>query len=575
MTRLRALIKSVAHDIVARTASLKEAASVDRTRAALRRFRDDRRGNVALIFGLAAIPIVAAIGSAVDYSHAITVRTSMQAALDATVLALSKDAQFLTTAQLSQKATDYFNQQFHNPGAKDVSVQVTYSTTSGPKIVATASGIVDYSFMRLVGVSESTLSVESETIWSTARLRVALALDTTGSMADAGKIDALKTATKNLLTQLKTAAQQNGDVYVSIVPFSKNVNVNPSNYSASWVDWADWEAEPQVMSNWISNNSSTWEQVGPGSNCPFTNNSHGFRCFASPVSTTIASTVPSSGTYSGYICPSTDNGNVNANKIGLMYNGCYTSTQATRSIATGSNASCGTKVNCSCSGSGKNKKCTQTYYTHAFVKKAHNTWNGCVTDRGTSTGPSSDYDRLTTAPGGSAASKFPAEQNAYCSPAAMGLSYSWDDMNTLVDNLYPSGATNQPIGLVWGWQSLVGGGPFTVPAKDSRYQYQDVIVLMSDGLNTQNRWYGNGSTTNTSVDARMYQSATVGTCANIKATGALIYTLHLNTDGQTPSALLKNCATDADKFLLVTSSAGLIDAFKTIGANLTKLRLTN
>ena len=37
--------------------------------------------------------------------------------------------------------------------------------------------------------------------------------------------------------------------------------------------------------------------------------------------------------------------------------------------------------------------------------------------------------------------------------------------------MYPNGNTNQPIGLVWGWQSLVGGGPLTAPAKDSNYTY--------------------------------------------------------------------------------------------------------
>ena len=57
-------------------------------------------------------------------------------------------------------------------------------------------------------------------------------LDNTGSMATDGKMDALKTATKNLLDQLKTAAAKDGDVYVSIIPFSKDVNVGTSNYNA-------------------------------------------------------------------------------------------------------------------------------------------------------------------------------------------------------------------------------------------------------------------------------------------------------------------------------------------------------
>ncbi len=77
---------------------------------------------------------------------------------------------------------------------------------------------------------------------------------------------------------------------------------------------------------------------------------------------------------------------------------------------------------------------------------------------------------------------------------------------------------------------------------------------MSDGLNTHDRWYGNGSATSTSVDKRMYESATVGTCANIKAARITIYTIHVNTGGDPTSTLLQNCATDPDKFWMVTTA---------------------
>ena len=66
-------------------------------------------------------------------------------------------------------------------------------------------------------------------------------------------------------------------------------------------------------------------------------------------------------------------------------------------------------------------------------------------------------------------------------------------MNSLVNTMKADGTTNQTIGLVWAWMSLTGGGPFTVPTKDANYKYQDIIILMSDGLNTENRWDGNGS----------------------------------------------------------------------------------
>ena len=56
----------------------------------MRRFWSDRKGNVAIIFALAAIPMFGAMGAAIDYSMASAYRTDMQKALDATALALTK-----------------------------------------------------------------------------------------------------------------------------------------------------------------------------------------------------------------------------------------------------------------------------------------------------------------------------------------------------------------------------------------------------------------------------------------------------------------------------------------------------
>ena len=147
-------------------------------------------------------------------------------------------------------------------------------------------------------------------------------------------------------------------------------------------------------------------------------------------------------------------------------------------------------------------------------------------------------------------------------------------MNSLVDSIYPNGSTNQPIGLVWGWQSLVGGGPLTSPAKDPNYTYQQIIILLSDGLNTQDRWYGNGSSVSTPVDNRMYQTGNgSGTCANIKAAGVTIYTIHVNTGGDPMSTLLQNCASDSSKFWMITNANDLNTVFNKIGTNLTQLRV--
>ena len=92
--------------------------------------------------------------------------------------------------------------------------------------------------------------------------------------------------------------------------------------------------------------------------------------------------------------------------------------------------------------------------------------------------------------------------------------------------------------------SLTGGGPFTVPTMNSNYKYQQTIVLMSDGLNTENRWDGNGSSQSPQVDARMSLA-----CTNAKAAGLTVYTIHVNTNGDPTSTVLKNCASGPSQLL--------------------------
>jgi Flp pilus assembly protein TadG len=208
----------------------------------LQRFIEDRRASVVPLFALSFIPVIGLVGAAVDYSRASAVRTSIQSAADATALALSKTATSLTAAQLQSGAATYFNAVFDTANAQNVTVSATYSKTSGSQLVVTGAATVNTLFMGVMGFSQLNVSASGTAVWGMTRLRIALALDNTGSMASSGKMTALKTATKNLLTQLKNAATNDGDVYVSIIPFAKDVNAGASNYSASWIDWTDWDA---------------------------------------------------------------------------------------------------------------------------------------------------------------------------------------------------------------------------------------------------------------------------------------------------------------------------------------------
>jgi Mg-chelatase subunit ChlD len=145
----------------------------------------------------------------------------------------------------------------------------------------------------------------------------------------------------------------------------------------------------------------------------------------------------------------------------------------------------------------------------------------------------------------------------------MGLSNDWTALSDKITAMQPVGNTNQAIGLQMGWQSLTAA-PFTVPAQDPNYQYSQVIILLTDGLNTQDRWYSTAS----SIDARQQK-----TCDNLRAAGITVYTVQVNTSNDPTSTLLQNCATDSSKFFLLTSSTEIVTTFGQIGTALTNLRL--
>ena len=134
-----------------------------------------------------------------------------------------------------------------------------------------------------------------------------------------------------------------------------------------------------------------------------------------------------------------------------------------------------------------------------------------------------------------------------------------------------TGTPRVPSGLMfWAWMSLQKGDPLNTPAKDSNYIYTDAIILLSDGMNTKDRWYGDGSNWSSSVDAR--QKMLCDQIKDPKNGKTSVYTIQVNTDGDPESAVLKYCA-DSGSFFPTTTASGIGDAFTQIGASLLKLRI--
>ena len=419
------------------------------------RILQDRKGGVAPLLALTIIPIVAAVGAAVDYSRANLVRTAMQNALDSSALMLSKDAQALSSAQLDQKATSYFNAMFQRPDASNVQVTQQLSTPAQGtfNLKLSGSATVATMFWRLLGQQQINVTATGEVTWGIKKLNLALAFDNTGSMASSGKMTALKEAAHSLLTTLKSAEKVPGDIKVSIVPFAVDVNVGTANVDAPWIDWTDWEA-----------------------------------------------------------------------------------------------------ANGTCTNSSYHKKSSCESHYAVWTPNAHSFWNGCVNDR------DQNNDTLNTATtAGSPATMYRAHQASACPASMMTLSSDWTALNAKVDAMTPTGNTNVTIGLQNAWQTLSPVAPYNAPTPAP--DLDKVIILMTDGENTQNRWTSSAL----SIDARTQKA-----CDNVKAANIKLYTVRVIEGNAT---LLQGCATKPDMYFDVQQASQLNSAFSSIAQNLANLRI--
>jgi Flp pilus assembly protein TadG len=569
--------------------------------AAARRFVGASEGNIAVIFAIALVPVISFVGAAIDYSRANSARSSMQAALDSAALMVSKDlsSNVITTSQVATKAQAYFSALYTNTDATLKTFNAAYTVVNGSlgsTVQLTASGSIVTDFMNVAGFPTLNFNTSSTSAWGNVKMRVALALDNTGSMKDDGKITALRNAvagTGGLIDQLSALVKNTGDVYISIIPFAKVVNAGSSNYTQNWIDWTDWANPPTIQPTLSPQPTlpSNWSSIGPGSTCPFPTSNDNFSCQQTPVNaSSSATTIPSSGTYSGYICPTAD-GNSHS-----LYNGCWTSTNPTALavFCTGSSCSCsGQNSTCACTGNGSGKSCKQSTYTHTWVANATSTWTGCITDR------TQPYDAQNDTPtAATTATLFPANQyyensEAYCatnnSPPLqqiVPMSTNWTSLKATVNAMQPTGGTDQAVGMAWAWESLLTTAPLNAPAEDPNYTYNRVIILLSDGLNTEDRWpaNGNGSTQNLNAQhVGLIDVRQTALCQNIKnpidpKTGLpmyTIYTIQVNTSSPADptSTVLQNCASSPDKFFMLTSSSQIVTTFTTIGTQLSQLRV--
>ena len=181
-------------------------------------------------------------------------------------------------------------------------------------------------------------------------------------------------------------------------------------------------------------------------------------------------------------------------------------------------------------------------------------WAGCVADR------DQPNDVKDTTPSGASPTQFPV---AACGSLAkaLPLTSDWTALESMVDTMTPTGSTNVTIGMMWGWHALTPNEPFT-QAQAVRPDIDKVMILLTDGLNTANRFTTNPS----QIDAR-----TAAVCDNIKKAKIKLFTVRV-IEGNLN--LLQGCASAPNMFYDVQVASQLKDVFTSIAASLSGARLS-
>ncbi len=163
----------------------------------MNRFRRDQRGNIAVIFAIACIPLLSAIGCAIDYSEATRIKAKLQSAADAAAVASISQrsngwlaASTMTTdGEVAVAETDAKN--IYDGNSTNVSTLYTNGSRSavvmktGANLTATVNFTADVpvTFMKVVGFQKLTVSGSSKASATLPLyLDFYLALDVSGSM---------------------------------------------------------------------------------------------------------------------------------------------------------------------------------------------------------------------------------------------------------------------------------------------------------------------------------------------------------------------------------------------------------
>jgi Flp pilus assembly protein TadG len=585
-------------------------------------FARDRRGNVAMMWGLMGTVLLGLVGLTVDFTRAQGLRVQMQNALDGAALVAERSSN-MTDSERDAAAQAYFDAEM-GALAAEVDFSVEQMPDGGHRAIGRMP--MPLSLASLVSTEPWMISVAAEAQASASPpIEVVLALDNTGSMAD--DMDTLREGAETLADFLLGL---DGDtVSVGVVPFVAQVNVGLGATQMGWMDttavnphhgeffedrYMGYRATvagacTNVGSFPVSFGGYTvrWVKGAAGNPAPYTNTG---RCYAFAPSSVnlfdVYNTLPAAAAWRGCVearpepydindaapslaTPATlfvpffspDEGGDDTSANNWVTNATYDRTDV---FGLGGSFIAETTT-------ASSNRTTAIYKYRAGVPVTVNDVSATTNARGPNRGCPTPIVPLTN--------------NRATVISAIQAMRHWY-----------GGGTNQIEGLSWGWRVLSPTAPYTQgrPYNDPDQPVRKVLVLFTDGDNTslnsgndalQSEYAGLGLRRTWTTLQTATAPAAIGTigipaawrrtgitnsatavdymnnreallCEAIKASNIEVYTIGFNiTAGGTAEQLLQNCATDdGEHYFRADNQAELLLAFDAIGSGIGDLRIS-
>lgn len=532
----------------------------------LHRFGRNDGGNFGIMTGLAALPLLLAVGMATDYATMTRVKTELQQATDAAVLAIAREGTRLSQADSEKIAAQFLTatlgETYSNMKVTRDDGHITVDATMDPGLY----------FSGLFGYKDDDVKAASAADITTASYEIGLVLDTTGSMAG-GKLAAMKDAVSGLVDTMSVQVTEGGKLRFALVPFATFVNVGPefgpnfdkkgkqiAGSGATWLDLAGASQVPQVeltagasRFQVYENMDQTWAgcvetRYSPGKNYDIDDTAPSVANPQSLFVPAIAIDEPDSGFRNSYIesdAKPNDHAPGQKKKRWKKY-GVETDTAGNPLL-------------------GGLIQLVLGVLGGRPVVEIDTSMSG-----GAPKGPTRGCDMQPILP----------------------LTTNLAQVKAEVDALKASGNTNIMEGVAWGNRVLSPGEPFTQGSPASRRGVRRIMIVLTDGANT----FGNannalGSTYSSNgylVDGRLGISSgsssdtneamnerTLAACELAKQSGLEVYTIRLEEPDVATGTMLQRCASDAEHFFDVPDRAKLDEAFQGIKDKVVVVRLAS